>query len=71
MINLKREVPSDAAGERFIQATVLTLTEFPTVTAVQFTRDGLPMPVRVGPYNLEAPIRRPQDVNEAPAAAQP
>lgn len=71
MVNLNREVPAGASGERFIEATVLTLTEFPTVTAVQFLRDGLPMPAHVGPYQLDKPIRRPQDVNEAPAAAQP
>jgi hypothetical protein len=70
-INLNRDVPADPRGERFIEATVLTLTEFPTIKSVQFLRDGLPMPASVGPYPLEKPVTRPQDVNEAPAAVQP
>lgn len=70
-INLNRDVPKGAQGEAFVEATVLTLTEFSAVQAVQFLRDGLPMPDAVGKYRLEEPIRRPHEVNDAASAATP
>lgn len=71
-INLNREVPAGAEGEQFIESLVLTLTEVPGVKAVQFLRDGLPMPATVvGPFQLDKPIERPREVNDAASSDKP
>lgn len=55
-------------GDRpLVEATVLTLTEFPDVQAVQFLEAGRPISRVVGPFQLGAPVSRP--ATAAPPAA--
>jgi spore germination protein GerM len=58
-IDLDADLPAGSAGEKFIEATVLTLTEFPTVKAVRFWRNDAPATGVVGAFNLAEPIMRP------------
>lgn len=52
-------------ARRFVEATVLTLTEFPDVRAVQFLLGGRPPEQAVGTFKLSAPIARPVGAPEA------
>ncbi|MDB5099998.1 MAG: Germination-specific N-acetylmuramoyl-L-alanine amidase [Cyanobacteria bacterium RYN_339] len=64
-IDLDADLPKDAAAERFVKATVLTLTEFPTVKAVRFWRHDAPAAGTAGPFDLSKPIARPAGANTA------
>lgn len=68
-IELGGELPGDARGTRFIEAVVLTLTEFTDVKAVRFTQSGKPIARTVGPFRLNAPVARPAAPNGAATAA--
>lgn len=69
VIDLTGDLPADDRGRRFIEAAVLTLTEFPDVKAVRFTRVGKPLARIVGPFHLDAPVARPAAPNGAAKAA--
>ncbi|MEB3195773.1 MAG: GerMN domain-containing protein [Candidatus Sericytochromatia bacterium] len=50
-----------------VRAVVLTLTEFPDVQRVAFTRNQSPVGGKAGPYDLSRPLTR-ADVQDAPGA---
>ncbi len=58
-IDLAGALPDGEPASRFIEATVLTLTEFPDVRAVQFLHGGRPIDRAVGPFKLSGPVARP------------
>ncbi|MEB3284249.1 MAG: GerMN domain-containing protein [Candidatus Sericytochromatia bacterium] len=51
-----RPIPQTAAAS--IRAIGLTLTEFPEVRAVQILHNAVPLPEKVGQYDLAQPLRR-------------
>lgn len=51
-------VPLPPERAEDLRAVVLSLTEFPEVTAVQFLHRGIPLTQRLGPWNLATPLRR-------------
>ncbi|MFP5501501.1 MAG: GerMN domain-containing protein, partial [Candidatus Sericytochromatia bacterium] len=63
--------PEGAAGERFVAATALTLTEFEGVEAVRFTVQGAPATGLAGPFALNEPVERPDMVNPVSPEAWP
>ncbi|HEY9855270.1 MAG TPA: GerMN domain-containing protein [Stenomitos sp.] len=63
---LWKNAPEATPSELAIRATVLTLTETGRIKAVQFKREGAPLSVKVGPFDLSQPIRRPDAVNTLP-----
>lgn len=65
-IELGGALPAGAPAERFVEAVVLTLTEFPDVTAVQFVQAGEPVDRAVGPFRLAGPVARPADRAPSP-----
>ena len=69
-IALGGPLPAGEPGRRFVEAAVLTLTEFPDVTAVRFTVDGRPLAGTAGPFRLDAPVARPAGA-VAPAGTRP
>ncbi|HEY9721663.1 MAG TPA: GerMN domain-containing protein [Oscillatoriaceae cyanobacterium] len=62
-VELAKAPRDDAPDRRFVEAALLTLTGEPGVTAVQFLHGGKPLSGAVGPYQLSAPLKRPQAVN--------
>jgi hypothetical protein len=64
-IDLDADLPAGADGERFVKATVLTLTEFPSVKAVRFWRHDAPASGSAGAFDLSKPIPRPAGANPA------
>jgi len=65
-IDLDADLPAGAAGERFVKATALTLTEFPTVKAVRFWRHDAPATGKLGAFDLSGPIARPATSTKGP-----
>lgn len=63
---LWKSAPEATPSEVAIRATVLTLTESGRLKAVQFKREGAPLTLKVGPFDLSRPIRRPDAVNILP-----
>jgi hypothetical protein len=67
-LELAGELPTGEPGRRFVEAVVLTLTEFPDVRAVLFLQGGQAIDRQVGPFALGAPVPRPAGANP-PATA--
>lgn len=63
---LWKNAPEATPSETAIRAMVLTLTESGRIKAVQFMREGAPLSLKVGPFDLSRPIRRPDAVNTLP-----
>lgn len=63
---LWKNAPEATPSETAIRATVLTLTETGRIKAVQFKREGAPLSLNVGPFDLGQPIRRPDAINNLP-----
>lgn len=67
-IELAGTIADNEPARRFVEAVVLTLTEFPDVKAVQFLHGGRPIDRAVGTFKLSGPIARPAGA-AAPEAA--
>lgn len=65
-IDVTTALPAGAEGERFVRATVLTLTEFPGVHAVRFTHGNGPAGGKLGDFDLAQPVKRPANINAHP-----
>lgn len=63
---LWKNAPEAPPSEMAIRATVLTLTDTGRIKAVQFKREGAPLTLKVGPFDLSQPIRRPDAINTLP-----
>lgn len=68
-VSVDGKLPAGAEGERFVEATVLTLTEQKPIDAVQFLQGGKPLAASVGRFNLASPVRRPDQTNPAASLA--
>lgn len=62
-VSLEGELPQGPEAERFVAATVLTLTEQKPIDAVQFLKAGKPLQATVGRFTLGAPVHRPEQAN--------
>lgn len=58
-IELGGALPDGEPAKQFVEAVVLTLTEFPDVKAVKFVLAGKPVDRAVGPFQLSGPVARP------------
>lgn|GEM_PF-2043043 len=62
---LWKNAPEATPSALALRALVLTLTESERLQAVRIVREGPPLAGRVGPFDLSAPLPRPEAVNSA------
>jgi spore germination protein GerM len=70
-IDLNDDLAPGSESERFVKATVLTLTEFSNIKAVRFTHRTSHVVGMVGAFDLSKPIQRPPNVNAGSSSSRP